>query len=355
MERGKNYDIIVVGAGPAGCSAAFAASSSGAEKVLAIERHSRIGYPVQCAEFLPMRVVKEMNVPRECIAQDIENMLTFLPGWDEVKTRSPGVILYRDRFDQWLARKAEEKGVELRTGTSLMGFDDEGILIKQRGSSTEKVTSKFVIGADGALSKVGSHVNRRNTEMLSAIQMTVELEEPSLDTEVHFAPEIFGGYIWLFPKGTKANIGLGYRRGKFSDPKGYLLKFIGSLGDRIGKRLKSTQGHIPVGGPLGATEAPFLLAGDAAGHTHPITGGGIHQAVECGRLAGRAAAEYINGKQGAIDEYYKECNSLFGRTLDLGVRKRGEMEERWDVSASDLGAFNELIQRCWVAFKDYYK
>jgi flavin-dependent dehydrogenase len=98
-----------------------------------------------------------------------------------------------------------------------------------------------------------------------------------------------------------------------------------------------------------------LLAGDAAGHTHPITGGGIHQAVEAGRMAGRSAAAYLDGDREALEGYYREFASLFGLQLDRATRRRHELEEGWASSDGDPDAFQDLMRRGWIGFPEYYK
>jgi len=96
-----------------------------------------------------------------------------------------------------------------------------------------------------------------------------------------------------------------------------------------------------------------MLVGDAAGMTHPITGGGIHQAVECGALAGKGAARYVSGDESALEWYKKECDSIFGRALAHAVIKRWKMETEWASASKDPEGFKKMMETCWIGYKGY--
>jgi flavin-dependent dehydrogenase len=92
-----------------------------------------------------------------------------------------------------------------------------------------------------------------------------------------------------------------------------------------------------------------MLAGDAAGHTHPITGAGIVQAVTGGRMAGKWAARAVeSGDLSYLSGYESEWLELFGDTLERGFERRRLLESKWD-------RLEEIFKYCWVTFKEYHE
>ena len=109
-------EVLVVGAGPAGSSAALAAVRGGAD-VIMIDRRPSPGSPLQCAEYIPKMLASEIPIPPSVIVQEVRGMRTHLPGGEMVETRAPGYMIDRTSFDRMLALRAVEAGVSLMTGT----------------------------------------------------------------------------------------------------------------------------------------------------------------------------------------------------------------------------------------------
>lgn len=343
------FDVLIVGAGPAGSCAARAAAEAGA-RVLMIEKRMKIGEPVQCAEFVPRLLAREVNIPSETIAQEVQGMITFMPNGEILRKRTPGFIIDRAGFDKALAMHASKAGAKILTGTRAVSKEGDGV--KVLGPSREyEIRSTISIGADGPDSVVGSWIGQKNRKYMHALQHTVRLKQPADDTEVYFNRAYPGGYAWLFPKGEKANVGVGVLRELGGVARYALKSFKEKIGDRIGEVFQITAGRIPVGGPLHSidVQAGIMLVGDAAGHTHAITGGGIPQAVICGGMAGRAAAAYISGDKRAIQVYFDQWRNRFGTMLDKAVKKREEMDAGWGE-----GNLTGLLKRCWIAYREYY-
>lgn len=361
MTEPTDWDVVVVGAGPAGSSAAQAAAEGGA-RVLVVERRLVVGVPVQCAEFLPRRVALDLRLPKAAIAQDVVGTITHLPGGEATSRRNPGCILNREVADALLAQRAVEAGAQLMTSTqaTAIGQTSGGsIRVELEAMGGQEVpshtTTSILVGADGPQSLVGQKVGATNTRKLVAHQVTVDLHAPVNETEVYLHPTYRGGYGWLFPKGDVANVGVGVDRALGGNPKEALEHLVGTLGDRIGKVRRTTGGLIPVNGPLQGVHGNILLAGDAAGHTHPITGGGIHQAVEAGRLAGETAAAMTTGEVDRLDGYEAAFRSLFQIHLGRAVARRHELEETWNEVEGDPEAWESLARRSWIGYKEYFK
>jgi digeranylgeranylglycerophospholipid reductase len=358
----RTIDVLVIGAGPAGSRAAEVAAEGGAS-VLLVEKRKKVGVPVQCAEFLHKNVVKKLEVPSKAIAQEVDGMVTHLFGGIKATSKAPGCVLHRDRFDAFLSERAAKAGAELMIDTlaiePIMG-DKRGdgpigaVLEHGRTKKLEKVLARVIIGADGPSSVVGSWIGQENEEILVAHQRTVKLKSPMSFTEVYLHPDYPGGYGWLFPKGKFANIGVGVERTLGSRPGSALRDLVTALGDRIGPMVSKTAGHIPVGGPLKSVVGSVMLVGDAGGFTHPISGGGIQQAVETGALAGDAAARFISGEEGALEGYAKDWKDLLGPSLEHALDRRRHMVLSWMKASESKKAFEALMRRSWIAFKEYH-
>lgn len=348
-----NCDILVVGAGPAGSSAASEAAKYGA-KVLLIEKKRIIGEPVQCAEFIPKLILSEVEISRDSIVQEIRGMRTHLTNGKCVESYSPGYMLNRSMFDKELAMKATDNGADVRVNTLCSSKEEEKIFINENGRKVG-VTAKVIIGADGPKSTVGKWINSVNGDFIIGMQYSVPLVSSLYFTEVYFNHDFFGGYGWLFPKGKSANVGVGIRYNsiiKIDKSLSRLLKkFVKEL-EKAGKiknyPFLTTSGLIPVGGPLNTVKDNIMLVGDAAGQTHPITGGGITQAVICGKIAGKIAACAIQkGDIEMLIDYEKEWKDIFGKELERAQMKRRFLESNWDE-------LDTIIKKCWTVFREYY-
>lgn len=346
-------DILVVGAGPAGSSAACAAAGRGL-KVLVVERRQTIGVPVQCAEYIPAPLVAEVELGRGTVVQSVEEMRTILPDGAVKGMRAPGFMIRRDLFDQSLARAAQQQGARLLASTRVLGVQGGQVVIRRRGEPQERrVQAKVIIGADGPCSTVGRWIGSENRNLIPAVQWRVPLVRSMEHTEVYFRDEFYGGYGWLFPVGREANVGLGRRRRDAHDEGiGKVLeRFVSRLAEEgkvEGEPLRTTGGWIPAEPVRKVTRDNVLLVGDAAGHTHPVTGAGAYQAVIGGRMAGRWAARAAEtGNLSLLEAYEQEWWERFGEVQERAHRRRKSLEENWDQLAS-------AVRTSWIAFREYY-
>jgi len=346
-----HHDILIVGAGPAGSSAAVAAAKNNA-KVLLIDKKKIIGEPVQCAEYVPRLLISKIDVSSSCISQKVDGMKTYMSNSECFETRSPGYILHRDIFDKELVKKAVDFGADLCLNAECISKNNDKVLIKEKGKK-RVITSKIVIGADGPCSTVGSWIKCENTNFLVGLQYKVPLVSPLNFTKVYFDKRVFGGYGWVFPKDKYANVGIGVKQGK---PGLNLNNLLDSFTRFLEEKniIKNTPvlkngGLIPCGGFLNSVKDNIVLVGDAAGHTHPITGGGISQAVLCGRIAGKTASKAVNEDDFSIlNEYKSEWQSIFADELNRAKIKRELFEASWN----DL---DNVIRKCWTTFREYYE
>lgn len=345
----EQVDVLVIGAGPAGSSAARAAAAGGAQ-VLIVERRRRVGVPVQCAEYVPAQIVRYAPLPERCIGQRIVTLRTYLPDGQMVETPAPGYVIDRAAFDRSVAVAACRAGARIWTQARAAERTAEGVLV-QRGGEVIEVRYCILIGADGPGSIVGEWLNQNHAAYIDALQVEVTLPSPRPATEVHFDPLYSGGYGWLFPKGDTANVGVGVSRVMGADPQAALAFLLERLELDEGLVLGRTGGRVPSGGLVGAlVVGNVLLAGDAAGQTHPITGAGVANAVIAGTLAGQAAARAVRaGDLGLLSTYEDEWAAMRG-PLQHALSKRHYLDQHWTDDPVRLSA---LLRESWIAFRGY--
>ncbi|MGI5920846.1 MAG: geranylgeranyl reductase family protein [Syntrophomonadaceae bacterium] len=346
------YDVVVVGAGPAGASAASAAAEAGV-KVLLIDSKRKPGQPVQCAEYAPLAVKKYAPLTSEAVVQKIETLLTYIDDVPVASLSGPGYMLDRTIFDTSLVKQACNRGADFWINAKAVSKTGEGLKISRDGQASQEVVCKIIIGADGPRSTVGRWMNSSNTKYMVALQYRLPLRHYQTSTDVYFKPEYEGGYGWIFPKGEFANVGVGVNI-IYKNRLPILLNEFINKRVKEGKLLSTipadkTGGLIPVGGPVEVTRCDnMLLAGDAAGQTHPVTGGGIMNAIVAGKIAGETAARAITANSmDILDEYPNKWKAFLGRFLEKGTKQRLDMDRYWSYKSS---IFESIIRRNWIGF-----
>jgi digeranylgeranylglycerophospholipid reductase len=347
-----SVDVLVVGAGPAGSTAARVAAEAGL-KVLIVERKSCVGIPVQCAEYVPAQIAHWAPIPAQCVAQPIENLCTYLPDGETIQTTSRGFVLQRALYDKALAAIACRAGAAIQTGTRALRPVPGGVVVRC-GDQESVIGCTVIVGADGPQSTVGQWIGQTNQAFLVARQAETVLSQPEADAFVYFDPMYRGGYGWLFPKGTTANVGVAVNPQMGGDPNRALEHLLARLSGTAGAVLGTSGGLVPSGGEAARLwSRNTLLVGDAAGQTHPITGGGILPAVAAGTLAGRAAAQAVKGRKlELLASYAAEWASFMGPALHRALAKRQHLDANWSEDPKELTL---ALRQDWIAFPGYWK
>jgi len=348
----KQVDVLVVGAGPAGCSAAIAAAAAGLS-VLCIDKRARCGEPVQCAEYVPAHVLSETGLTR-LVVQPVTHMRSNVEGGDTQLSNFHGYMINRAAFDQALLQQADDEGSTIRLDTRLIGINASQRIatLKSAGDRLE-IAFKILIAADGPTSRVAQQLGLPRQVCASSRQISVPLTATSNITDTWLSRTFAGGYAWLFPKGRVANLGIGMGQNLHDSQQSGLRSVLQALhqqlidqGMVLADVLSRTGGPIPVGG-LSSTlqHGNILFAGDAAGLAHPVTGAGIAPAVLSGRMAGEAAAAAVQqGSDTALCEYSKELHAIFDISWRHALKQRALVLKHSDLS----------VRAGWMAFPEYY-
>lgn len=361
-----SYDVLVIGAGPAGSIAAKTAAEKGLD-VLLIEKRQEIGDPVRCAEGVSKQYLKRhVEIDKKWICADLKGSRIYAPDGtkiemvEEIAGGEVGYVLERKIFDRALAENAAKAGAEVRVKTRATGLiieDDfiKGARLMHLGKEYD-VHAKIVIGADGVESKVGRWAGIDTSLKPADIETCVQYLVAGIGInqeycEFYIGNEIApGGYVWIFPKGEgKANVGigiLGSKMGKFKPrPVDYLNTFLEKKFPNA-RIVEMIFGGVPVSGSIEKTSANgLMLIGDAARQSDPVTGGGILNAMDAGKMAGEAAFAAISAGDVSLekfeDVYEKRWRATTGHALDLSlIVKNGFI----DLTDEDLNSLAHSLK-----------
>lgn len=339
------YDVVVIGAGPAGSMAAKTAAELGLN-VLLVEKRQEIGTPVRCAEGISKENIERFfEIDKKWIAAEVTGAKIYAPDKTEVVMSEEmagnevGYVLERKIFDRHIARLAAKAGAEVYVKTTAVDFERKDGKVKVRlrrlGEDWE-VETKILVGADGVESKVGRRAGIIKTLRMNEVESCAQYLMTGLDideryTYFYLGREVApGGYAWIFPKGNgSANVGIGVLPKMAKKPaKEYLDAFIEREGIE-GKIVEFVAGAVPVYGEIEtAVSDNIMLAGDAAYHADPITGGGIANALSAGYYAGKVAAEAVE-KNNFSAEFLRRYDNLWKNDFGKKLRRNKKLQEKF--------------------------
>ncbi len=343
-----SYDVIVVGAGPAGASAAHDAAAAGM-RVLLLEKHPLPRHKT-CGGGMPMTVGEELRglAPEAFVESEVRFMrhtwefddpylATINPSPEE-----PEITLWmvqRSVFDNALAQRAAAAGADLRDGLAVRSVEnnDGAVTVRAAGQAGAELVARApqLIGADGANGVCARAAGLRRSRMLA---IALEVEHPyhwgnghaDLRRDVIHLEygAIRRGYAWIFPKADHLNVGAGVFRPRSAEGRGdpsvrdelqrAIFGYLDSLGVPYSPNQMCFHAHpLPIWNGkerVSTRDGGILLVGDAAGLINPLFGDGILHAVRSGRLAAQCVAE------GAAREYTRRLHAEFAPNFDAALK-----------------------------------
>jgi len=338
----KAYDVVVIGGGPAGATAAHDLSEQG-RSVLLLDRDGRIK---PCGGAIPPRAIKDFAIPDHLLVAKARSARMISP--KDRKVDMPienGFVgmVDREQFDEWLRARAASTGAVRATGTfEKVEYTDDGMAVVHFRARTDdgpktghaaSVRARCVIGADGARSAVARQCvpGSENTEYVFAYHEIVRApavkpaDYDATRCDVYYRGELSPDfYGWVFPHGDTLSIGTG------SADKGFSLRnATAKLREAAGMQdfevIRREGAPLPMK-PLKRWDdgRNIVLAGDAAGVVAPSSGEGIYYAMYGGRLAAEAAQEFLRtGKTSALRTARKRFMKAHGRVFwILGIMQR---------------------------------
>jgi geranylgeranyl reductase family protein len=326
-----SYDVIVIGAGPAGSAAAYECARQGLS-TLCIEEHGTIGYPVQCAGLLSNAAFVECRVSDRSVLTKVSGARVISGMGSEIlidaKT-TKAVVVDRGTLDREMAESAANAGAEFRLRTA--AYDILGTTLMTRGANgREKIPFRLLIAADGPRSTIARLCKMpRAKTYLAGIQVDLLHECDPWFVEIYpdASPDFFG---WMIPTGDgRVRIGL---CGQYQVPERFAA---------FQKKFGTNAIHLVTGTlPLGLMPKTYgrrtLFVGDAAGFAKPTSGGGVYTGIRSARHAAAVAAsccETATFTDAALGEYEQRWQADIGRELDFGFRI---FQMRQKISAQDM-------------------
>ena len=336
-----DYDVIVVGGGPAGATAARRASLAGLN-VLLIDKAKFPRYK-PCAGAIRGPVTKTLDIDLTSILhRKISGFSIFAPSGFRVdcipEDRShPGYTVMREEFDHLLLRKAEEAGAVVKESIRVIKASQDTQCVTVETEDSETFTSKFIIGADGINSIVAKSLGFYDKWPSDSAMVSIEIEAEvgkekvreicqdttGYDSDLFFL--YFGtfshGYTWCFPKRSILSLGACCRQDKVTNLRaGYSQWFnqFKTEHDIEPQIVKDTSARFPVKVKDTIMKGRTILVGDAAGFVDAFTGEGIPHAIDSGRIAGAVVEKAAKQDDPSIlREYVKRCKKEIISVLDV--------------------------------------
>lgn len=321
----KDYDVVVVGAGPVGSTFARYASEKGL-KVAIFEKKKEVGVPLQCAGLLGKKI-KDINiVPEEVILNEIYGACLYSPSNTMVSMRrkkeSLAYVLDRIAYDKFLAKLAVESGAKLFLNHQITDVDIKKgeIYLKNK-----KLSAKVIVGADGYSSIVSNEFNNE-TKTVQAAQYLIDTGEDSFDEDyfqVNVNSEISPGFIWTIPLSkSTARVGL-FADQDYQTLTGILNKFIENEEKlKSSKILKKYHGKIPLyDSKKTIVKDKAILIGDSASQVKPTTGGGLIIGFNCAKIAADVVYEAISSNNmNILKNYQKKYKKMYKNELSMQLK-----------------------------------
>jgi geranylgeranyl reductase family protein len=337
------WDVIVIGAGPAGCFTAKQIALSGF-KVLILEEHQEIGCPVQCAGLISPRAMELAGVDKNTVLNNLTGLRVYSPLGALFNVKSSNELalaIDRVKFDQELATKAENAGAVLMKGVKVKGIERiAGGFKLTLADRSNTISTKLLIGADGANSSVSKWL-RLSRHNQGAVMHAVDAQLQCADTSSisiflgqNLAPGWFG---WMIPLDEKTcRIGTGYALVKPAYSSQHYFQKLVDQNPQIFKDLKIiryTSGIVPLGKMPRIYSANAMLVGDAACQTKPISGGGIYLGLRGALVCSQTAVEAL-------------------REDNLTEAKMSSYQKLWEKEMEDERAIAMKLRESFLNFSD---
>ena len=326
------YDVIVIGAGPAGSAAAGECAKSGLS-TLCIEEHGTIGYPVQCAGLLSNAAFAECRVSERSVLNRVQGARVVSGRGSELlidAQTTKASVVDRGALDREMAEAAANAGAEFKLKTAV--YDIRGKTIITRGmNGNEEHQFRILIAADGPRSTITRLLGMERAKVfLAGIQADLPYDCDPRFVELYpdASPEFFG---WAIPAG-KGRVRAGLC-GQTQVPERFAA-FVKKFGGGSGTHLVT--GTLPLGVMPQTYGHRTLFVGDAGGFPKPTSGGGVYTGIRSARHAAAVAAvccEQDTFTDRALADYERRWKTDIGRELEIGFRF---FEMRQKLSPQDI-------------------
>jgi len=306
-------DVTIIGAGLAGLQCARLLARHGAN-VLLVDRKNTLDQKIHTTGIFVRRTLVDFDIPDDCLGPPVRHVTLYSPSHRSIELVSDHDEYRIGRMGQLYQRYLQQclhGGVRWLPHTSYLGHSIDGDKLTVQ-LSTGAITTRYLIGADGARSRVARDLKLdQNSESIFGVESVYEgvrLDGPPR-LLCFIDPKLAPGYIaWIAHDGDETHVGVGGYATQF-DPPAALEAFRDSVTDiidlRNAKQIERRAGYIPVGGILrNIANTHGLLIGDAAGAVSPLTAGGLDPCMRLSALAADVTARYLDTRNAQVLNAY---------------------------------------------------
>jgi geranylgeranyl reductase family protein len=350
----RRYDAIVVGAGPAGSTAAHRLASAGAD-VLLLDR-ARFPRDKPCGGGVTGRAARLIPFGIEPVVEQVVTHADLRLRYGRTHARGSGrplvYMTQRQRLDHYLAERAAEAGADFRDGVRVteVAAANGTVAVTAAG---ERFTAEALIGADGVngVTARALHLGG-NTTVGVALEANVSHQninaaryDGRVALELGIVP---GGYGWVFPKGDHVNVGVGGWGHEAPNLRDHLRRLCAQHGVRF-EDLQDLRGYrLPLRSPRATlARGRALIVGDAAGLIDPISGDGMYEGFLSSKLASEAVLDLLAGREQALDPYGPRLAKLLATHLwaSWGVKAALDRFPRVTFALAGTGIVWSAVER----------
>jgi len=307
------YDIVIVGAGPAGLYSAKLCKEKGF-RVAVLEEHLEIGKPMQCSGLISTNLKRFVKLNREWIEHKVKGAILHSPSGITIrleKKNTAAYVINREKFDRFLSEDLESE-IFLHTRARSVSINKSRAVVE---TQKDVFTSEIIFGCDGPHSLIRKHFGVRPKEMLTGIIALEDKPDDSEYVEIWFDKRLCAdGFVWKIPRGSKTEHGMLSKKPSFRT-----LERLFNLG-----KYSKISGPIPMGTHK-IHFARTLLIGDAASQVKPWSGGGVIYSLTAAKIAASVASKAFEKEdfsEEGLKEYEEKCAEKLNRNIQLGMMFR---------------------------------
>lgn len=332
----KRYDVLVVGAGPAGSTVAKEVSARGF-KVLMVEEHKEIGKPIHCSGLISKNIFNTIKLKKEEIERKIKGATFYSPSLKKatiLSKKTQAYVVDRSKFDKRLAEEAVNNGTELRLNTKVLNYND----------------AKIIVGADGVNSLTREKFGfPKIKKFISGIAVFYKYTGRENKVSLYFGNEIAPDFFaWHIPRRNEVEYGLATT----SNAKAYLSNFLKMLKIE-NKPIRVMAGVIPMRCIDKTVKGNVLLVGDAAGQVKATTGGGVVINTRIAKIAADVIIKALENENiGYLKNYESAWRNKLGRELNYSYLIRKFLnsfdDEQYEqlIKLVSMDDVNKFILKC---------
>ncbi len=307
----EQYDIIIIGAGPAGL---YLASLLKQFKVLVLEEHAGLGKKA-CSGIVSANIEKFVKLDKSSVEWAMRG-IDVISKRSRIRIEKEKPFLYvinREGFERNILRQLDKNKVLFGKKVVGIKIENEKVIVK-----TEKETyyAKLLIGCDGANSIAGRAIGQKPREIVSGLTATVSEPCRSEYAEVFIDKDVCkDGFLWKIPRGDKTEYGMLGKNVRFE-----MLENLFKI-----KNYQKSAAPLPIGPPEKTYSDRVLLVGDAAGQVKPWTGGGIVYSLAAAKAAAGIVSEAIERgdfSEEFLEKYEREWKKILGKNIRRGLFMR---------------------------------